>query len=256
MRDQRMQERHIEGRGPGALMRDAAGRIVDLLFPRRCPVCDRIVPMGDGLICGGCRTKPQYIREPRCRKCGRQLADSAQMFCGDCTKREHIFKNGYALYDYQSMRKSIYRFKYAGRCEYAAFYARDISERLGGEIAQMRADALIPVPIHRSKLRSRGYDQAQLIAKELSGITGIPLYDDLVRRVRRTVPQKELDLHERQNNLKKAFNISADVVKLDRAILVDDIYTTGSTLDAVASVLRQHGAKDVYFIALCIGEGM
>ena len=87
-------------------------------------------------------------------------------------------------------------------------------------------------------------------------LTGIPNYPNLVKRVKKTVPQKELDIQERQNNLKKAFNISADVVKLNKTILVDDIYTTGSTLDAVALELKRHGVQAVYFIALCIGEGM
>jgi predicted amidophosphoribosyltransferase len=70
------------------------------------------------------------------------------------------------------------------------------------------------------------------------------------------VPQKELNPNERQNNLKKAFNISSDVVKLNKTILVDDIYTTGSTIDAVASELRRHGVENIYFVTLCIGEGI
>ena len=110
--------------------------------------------------------------------------------------------------------------------------------------------------VHASRKRERGYNQAELVAAELSRLTGIRMYGDLVRRVRKTVPQKELTIQERQNNLKKAFNISTNVVKLNKVILVDDIYTTGSTLDAVAMELKRHGVKAVYFIALCIGEGM
>lgn len=234
-------------------IRDA---LVNLLFPRRCPVCDDIIPAGEGYLCRDCKAKPRYIREPRCRRCGKQLADGAKLFCGDCARKKHAFDYGCALYDYQSMRQSIYRFKYGGRCEYAEFYAADIYERLGGEIRGMKADAIIPVPVHASRLKSRGYNQAQLVAAQLSRLTGIPMYDNLVRRIRKTVPQKELTTQERQNNLKKAFNISADVVKLNKTILVDDIYTTGSTLDAVALELKRHGVKEVYFIALCIGEGL
>lgn len=231
-------------------------KLADLLFPRRCPVCDDIIPSGEGEICRGCRTKPRYITEPRCRRCGKQLMDDAKLFCSDCMRRKHIFDYGYALYDYQSMRKSIYRFKYDRRCEYAGFYAKDICEKLGGEVRLMKADSIVPVPVHSSRLRSRGYNQAQLVASELSKLTGIPIYDNLVERVRKTLPQKELTIQERQNNLKKAFNISSDVVKLNKTILVDDIYTTGSTLDAVALELKRRGVKTVYFITLCIGEGM
>lgn len=230
--------------------------LLNLLFPARCPVCDGIVPAAEGGVCTGCRMKPRYIVEPRCARCGKQLGDDARMYCGDCAGRSHVFEHGYALYDYQSMRKSIYRFKYGGRCEYAKFYARDIWERLGDEIRLMKADSIVPVPIHASRLRSRGYNQAQLVAAELSRLTGIPMYDNLVRRIRRTLPQKQLTAQERQNNLKKAFNISADVVKLNKTILIDDIYTTGSTLDAVALELKKHGVESVYFITLCIGEGL
>lgn len=238
---------------PGSGLRDA---LVSLVFPRRCPVCDGIVPAGEGLICSRCRTKPQYIREPRCRRCGKQLVGATEAFCHDCMQRKHVYDYGYALYDYQSMKKSIYRFKYGKRCEYAAFYARDICEKLSDEIRMMDADAIIPVPVHASRKRDRGYNQAELVAAELSRLTGITMYGKLVKRIRKTVPQKKLTIQERQNNLKKAFNISTNVVKLNKTILVDDIYTTGSTLDAVALELKRHGVTSVYFIALCIGEGM
>ncbi len=219
-------------------------------------MCDDLIPVGEGLICRQCAAKPQYIVEPRCRRCGKQLMGDGQEFCADCQRRRHVYDYGYALYDYQSMRKSVYRFKYGGRCEYAAFYAQEICRWLSHEILLMDADAIIPVPIHPSRLRCRGYNQAELVAAELSRLTGIPMYDKLVQRSRKTVPQKELTIQERQNNLKKAFNISTNVVKLNKTILIDDIYTTGSTLDAVALELKRHGVKSVYFIALCIGEGM
>lgn len=230
--------------------------LLNFLFPQRCPICDDIVPVGEGSICNCCKIKPQYIREPRCRRCGKQLPDNAGLFCGDCMHRKHVFDYGYALYDYQSMRKSIYRFKYKDRCEYAKFYAKDITGKLRDELELMGADSIVPVPVHASRLRKRGYNQAQLIAAELSRLTGIPMYENLVKRVKKTAPQKELNIQERQNNLKKAFHISSDVVKLNKTILVDDIYTTGSTLDAVALELKRHGVETVYFITLCIGEGL
>lgn len=78
---------------------------MNLVFPRRCPVCDAVVPLGEGLICRQCVSKPQYITEPRCRRCGKQLREGKQEFCADCLRRRHVFDYGYALYDYQSMKK-------------------------------------------------------------------------------------------------------------------------------------------------------
>ena len=231
-------------------------KIADLLFPRRCPVCDGIVPVGEGKACRGCRRKIRYVLEPRCLKCGRQLVDETKVFCTACVQTPHIFDRGIALYDYQSMKRSIYRFKYKKRCEYAAFYAEELYERLGNEILRMEADAIIPVPLHKSKLKSRGYNQAELIASHLSGLTGIPVEKNLVERVRKTVPQKQLDAHGRQNNLKKAFKICYNDVKLSTIIIIDDIYTTGSTVDAMAREMRRAGIQNIYFVALAIGSGM
>lgn len=230
--------------------------IVNIIYPRRCPVCDDIVPIEQGLACEECRRKIKYIGMLRCRKCGKQLYDENAVFCKDCEKRRHEYEYGLALYDYQSMKGSIYRFKYSKRSEYAKYYAKDIYEHLGEEIGRIGADALIPVPLHESRKTRRGYNQAEVLAKELSELTGIPCYGNLVKRVKNTIPQKELDACERQNNLKKAFLIHSDVVKLNKTIVVDDIYTTGSTVDAVARELRQHGVGKVYYLTLCIGEGM
>ncbi len=236
-------------------IRRGLDQLVNLLFPLRCPVCDGIVPSGDGKICRTCRRKIQYVLEPRCQKCGRQLSDDVKFFCTACERMQHIFDRGIALYDYQSMKRSIYRFKYKKRCEYAAFYAEEIYSRLKNEILRMDADAIIPVPLHKTRQKNRGYNQAELIAVHLSRLTGIPVKNDLVKRIRNTVPQKQLDVSGRQNNLKKAFIIKPNVVKLNKAILIDDIYTTGSTLDAVAKELKCRGVGTVYFISLCIGEG-
>lgn len=144
--------------------------LVNMVFPRRCPVCDEIVPMGDGLICSRCRTKPQYIREPRCRRCGKQLADGMTQYCHDCRQRRHVYDYGYALYDYQSMRKSIYRFKYGKRCEYAAFYARDICGKLADELRMMDADSIVPVPVHASRKGSGDTIRRSLWRRNYQGL--------------------------------------------------------------------------------------
>lgn len=233
-----------------------AGKLVDLVYPRRCPVCDEPVPVEDELICGDCVKKIRYIEGARCRKCSKGLTDDTKIYCTDCEKRTHIFEYGYALYHYQDMHESIYRYKSRGRMEYAKFYAKDIGRHLEWKIRHMGAQALIPVPLHSSRERMRGYNQAQVLTRELGTLLGIPARTDIIKRVRRTVPQKELDGLERQNNLKKAFFISSDVVKLKKVIVVDDVYTTGSTIDAVAEELRHHGVEQVYFITLCIGEGV
>lgn len=228
--------------------------ILDLLFPRRCPVCDSVQPMGR-IVCPSCAEGLRRISSPFCKKCGKAVADARQEYCADCACGSHLYKEGRALYEYPRVKKSLYRFKYGGRKEYGEFYGGELARHLDPVIRSWRPDALVPVPLHGSRKRMRGYNQAEVLAVCLGEKTGIPVKKDLIRRVEKTAPQKSLDRQARQNNLKRAFKIYENDVKLNTIIIIDDIYTTGSTVDAMASVLRGAGIKNIYFIALATGRG-
>ena len=230
--------------------------LLSLLYPRRCPVCDEPVKPWNALICGECEPALTYIKPPRCMKCGKHIADSGKEYCADCAAHAHLYDRGCALFSYQSVSASIARFKYHGRREYAAFFAACMADVLGNFIRDCQADAFVPVPLHKSRKRRRGYNQAEVLARELSALTGIPVCDDLVGRVKKTVPMKELSAVDRQNNLKKAFKILRNDVKLNTIIIIDDIYTTGSTIDAMSRVLKSAGVERIYFMALAIGRGI
>jgi ComF family protein len=159
-----------------------------------------------------------------------------------------------ALFDYQSIAGAVYRFKYKGRQEYAEFFGAEISRRLGREIRLLEPDCLIPVPIHKKRLRIRGYNQAAILAKVISRHLNIPVEDKLISRVRATTPLKKLNRKERQNILKKAFKIVRNDVKLKTVVVIDDVFTTGSTIDAIAAELKAVGVDRVYFVALSIGN--
>lgn len=229
---------------------------VQMIFPLRCPVCDGIVTPYGEKICLDCMKKLKYITPPRCYRCGKKLEDEELEFCGDCSRRRHLFVQGRALYEYGSVIHGIYRFKYGGRREYAGFFGEDMARYLRDFIARVKPDGLIPIPLHPSRERRRGYNQAQLLAKELGRYAGIPVYDKMLCRVKKTVPMKRLNPSERQNNLKKAFLMKGNDVKLRVVILIDDIYTTGSTIDAAAACLMQAGVEKVYFITLSCGAGV
>ena len=230
--------------------------LLDYLFPRRCAVCDGITDSPGEPVCQGCRGKIGYIKEPCCMKCGKQLKKEEKEYCGDCNQREHFYQQGTALYDYGSMADSIFRFKYGGRMEYALFYGKELYERKGSWLHAIRPDALVPVPIHPARKRKRGYNQAELIARELSRHTGIPVNTSLVHRDKNTMPLKNLSYAERQNNLKRAFKMGQNDVKLSTIVIIDDIYTTGSTVDSMAQALREAGIPQIYFMALAIGRGI
>ena len=227
---------------------------LDLLFPRRCPACDRVLVIGE-MVCPQCTDRLTIIQSPFCRKCGKALTDSREEYCIDCESRKHLFREGRALYEYPCIKESIYRFKYRGRKEYAEFYGRELAHHLGKVILSWQPDALVPVPLHRSRKRLRGYNQAQALAENLGKRLGIPVNSRLIVRTKKTIPQKLLSFEKRQNNLKKAFKIDENVVKLNTIIIIDDIYTTGSTVDAMTATLQEAGIKNVYFVALAIGRG-
>ena len=229
--------------------------IKELLFPRRCPVCDEPVKIGQ-LICPECQNAFKLLNGQICMKCGKKIDDEKNEYCHDCAKKKHYFERGRALFEYSYINRSIYRFKYSGRQEYADYYAYMIAKHLGPVILSWKPEMIIPVPLHKSKLRIRGYNQSALIAKELSKLLNIPYCEKTVIRKRKTVPMKELNGGERQINLKNAFNIGNYDVKLKKIVIVDDIYTTGCTIDEIAKILKENGAAEVYFVTLSIGRGM
>lgn len=224
-----------------------------MLYPARCPVCDGVLLPGEE-ICEECIPRLRYVTEPRCCKCGKPLQSEEAEYCYDCMRGNHIYDSGLALYEYESIKDSLYRFKYKGRCEYAGFYGREIAGRLGDRIAGWHPDALLPVPMYKRKERMRGYNQAGLLADAVGAALHIPVRQDLMIRQRQTVPMKELDPVRRQINLKKAFIIGQFDVKLKCIIIIDDIYTTGSTMDEMAKVLRTAGVSRIHFLTLAIGR--
>ena len=231
-------------------------KALNFIFPKTCPVCDKIIGH-DKTICANCISKIHYIGEPRCKKCGKSLNDREAEYCIDCEKNHHLYKCGLAAFLYDDMvSKSIYRFKYHNRRTYAEFYGEAIAKTYGSIIGSWHADVIIPVPIHEKKLIKRGYNQAGLIAKKLGENLGMHVDERVLLRTVNTRPQKEMTKAERKKNLENAFKISKDVVKYKKVILVDDIYTTGSTIDECTRALLEAGIQSVYFVSLSIGAGI
>ena len=228
---------------------------LDWVFPPRCPVCGQIRPGNCGGICPECRKNLHYITEPRCLKCGKQLEEEEQEYCRDCKNAKHLFVQGRALYEYESVAGALYRFKYKGRKEYGRVFGEEMAFFMEDYIRRIQPDALIPVPMYSGKKRIRGYNQAQVLAEAMGEYLNLPVETGLVRRIRNTKALKSLNSKERLNNLKNAFILDGNGVKLNTIVIVDDIYTTGSTIDSVAKVFLEAGVKRVYFLTLAIGEG-
>ena len=223
-----------------------------ILFPERCPMCDEILEDGK-LICDKCIRIPRRVLEPGCFKCSKHLDSPYARLCSDCEKHARSYVRGVALYEYDSVKDSINNFKNNARPGYARFYADGIDKYLSDVIKSFNAEALVPIPLHPSKLKKRGYNQAELLARELSERLNIPLETGLLERTKKTREQKKLSNAQRQKNTVGAFHMPQNGVKLNDVILVDDVYTTGSTMDEASRTLLAGGVKNVYFVTVAIG---
>ena len=236
------------------------------VYPQICPVCDRVL---DGDVVDFYSSSPKPVpafvcpecagRLPEsdnvCEVCGKAIFDTALSRCAACEKGERLFDGGRILWKYKDdIKEMLYRLKYDDRRDIAQFIGAAISEKYITWMREHGIEAIIPVPMHEKRLRERGYNQAELIALEISRLTGIPMEARLVVRERRTKPLKDMTAAERKNNLKNAFKIDQNIVNWNSILLVDDIYTTGSTVEAISGLLKKHGVSKVYFMAAASRE--
>lgn len=208
------------------------------------------------MICRDCTKKIKYISEPSCYRCGKPLEDDYREYCQDCDGKEFYYGRAVAAFAYSdAMKASMYGFKYNNRREYAGFYADSIVKGHGTVIRGWNADVIVPVPLHVKRLRRRGYNQAEVFGNALSARLGIPADGSVLVRTANTVPLKTLNDKERANNIKNAFQIAKETLQYKKIIIVDDIYTTGTTVNECARVLREAGATDINVITVCVGRG-
>lgn len=233
-------------------------RLAPILFPGRCPVCDKVVAPGK-LICKECVGKLVLIKEPTCMRCGKQLWQNEQ-FCYDCSRKHFYYERGFALYNYNELiQRSIINFKYNGRAEYSHFFGMEMAKKCRKILKKYDINAALPVPIHKKRLYSRGYNQAALIGERLCELTGMINLDGIIVRRKNTLPQKELDDVSRRKNIEKAFVFNNSFVmpkNIKNVIIIDDIYTTGATIDTCSRVVQDVIGCKVYFMVLAIGRGL
>lgn len=228
----------------------------DIFYPKRCVICDRVLKMKETEICAQCKDLPLLIGEDFCMKCGKSVPQE-QEYCEDCQSKKTTFLCGRSVFSYnRDLRRSIARFKYHGRQEYASYYGRMMYQVHKEWLQQVQPDMLLPVPVHKKRLQQRGYNQAELLAKELGRYANLPVVADLLIRQENTLPQKELSAQERLSNLQGAFVAKEAELytNVNCVIIVDDIYTTGSTIEACSQVMRKIGVQNIYFLCLCSGQ--
>lgn len=229
-------------------------RGLEVLYPPRCPFCNEIQELGASKICRECLNGLPKRVSPFCMKCGKPIEKEEYELCGNCRNKMPEFDKAYPILLYrEKVPEALARFKYKNDRQIGRILIQELGKETMAELKRLQIDGIVPVPMYWKKEKLRGYNQAYLLAKEIGKIIEKPVYKNYLVRTISTVAQKDLSQGERKKNIKKAFKMGKNVVKLNYILLVDDIYTTGATVSACASVLKGEGAEKVY--VTCIGIG-
>jgi ComF family protein len=229
-------------------------RLFRFLLPPQCHCCDKFLEEGQQGICSGCLSEIHWIEPPLCSVCGTPFVsrEVVNHTCGACLSKRKYFTMARALGSYDgSVQEAIHRWKYEGRTSFSPFFGKWMAEGLCRYWAPKFFDLLIPVPLHPHRLRERGFNQALLLAKELSHRTGIPYRKRILQKRKPTLPQVSLSGVEREKGVRGSFRVvGREGLEGKSILLVDDVYTTGATVNECSKVLLAGGAKRVDVLTL------
>ncbi len=228
------------------VLSDIMDGVLSLLFPPRCAVCNTLQ---EQVLCDACRTAFVPIGEPLCRQCGLPLDPKAtgDEHCAECRTTPPDFDAARAAGLYRgALRTAIHHFKYAGAQALAAPLAAWARTHL---VLPFTPELLCPVPLHKQREALRGYNQSGLLAEALGQEWGIPCASGILTRTANTPPQMQLPAAQRKHNVHGVFVANLDVT--GRVVgVVDDVYTTGATLNECARALKRSGAARVLAITI------
>ncbi|MBD3291674.1 MAG: hypothetical protein GF393_02015 [Armatimonadia bacterium] len=239
--------------------RGIGAQLLDLLFPPRCQVCGGF---SANPLCETCAADVQFIDRPACLCCGKPLREDAEPecrpggLCEDCRGGRHLLSAARSCgLHTDALREAIIAYKFHARRNLAPVFAEMLAETVreagdparGPRLPLDRCEALLPVPLHPARRQWRGFDQSELLCEHLAERLGMPMWTDVLERVRDTTPQTELSGRSRRSNVRRAFQARKSWRLRGRSlILVDDVFTTGATLDECALTLKRAGAGAVY----------
>ena len=225
-------------------------KLLDLIFPPRCAVCGEVLTIEErnGFLCANCREDIPCFPKEKCPHCGGETDNAG--FCDFCVK-SYSFDSACAAFPYEAVRDAIHLFKYDGDQtigyglgELMAEYLLKYHEEL-----LVKTDVMVSVPLHPKKEKYRGFNQTHILCEKISEKTGLIFEKKALERKRETIAQSELNPEERKMNLKDAFMAVEDFTG-KHVLLVDDIFTTGTTCNECAKELYRAGAKEVMVFAL------
>jgi ComF family protein len=228
--------------------------LFQFFLPPQCPCCEKFLEEGQQGLCSNCLSEIRWIEPPFCSICGIPFISKKveNHPCGACVTHRKYFTMARAWGAYEgSLQEAIHRWKYEGKTYLTPFFAEWMEEGLNRYWGPHSLDLLIPAPLHPQRLRERGFNQALLLVKELSRRTGIPYRKTILQKKKPTIPQVNLSGTEREKGLRGAFQVIGKEELLGKSVLlVDDVYTTGATVNECSKVLLRGGAERVNVLTL------
>lgn len=221
----------------------------DILFPRRCPLCGAVINRTER-ICSKCSKDVEFIRRPICRICGRPL------YTCNCRQGKYAFvRNVSPLIYTRAAKKGIHRLKFNNSPASSVYFGKLMANAVNTEYLSLgiRFDCVMGVPMHSDEYRSRGYNQANLLAKTVSEEIEVPHFVKVLIKYRKNSAQHTLSYKERQRNIQGVFRVARPEAVIGRTILLcDDVTTSGTTLNECARTLLDAGAKSVYCVTATV----
>jgi len=236
-------------------LNEALCEIADVIFPPRCLGCSEILPnLYLQIFCPACREKIRFITGSLCPICGMAFFDSpaSNHLCGNCLENKPYFSLARAVASYETLiLDAIHQFKYGHNISTGTALASFMAEFCFPDFDFTDYSLILPVPLHIRRLRERGFNQALILAKAIGKKYSIPVNFSLLKRRKFTLTQTGLDKKEREKNIRGAFAVT-DNAKTEgkNIILIDDVYTTGATINQCAKTLIKAGAGKVAVLTL------
>jgi len=238
------------------MLRKVLNLLADIVYPKTCLVCKRNlkgIACIDNFVCTQCWAKIKRNIPPFCRSCGRHLEKPLQNICPACVRRKLHFDRAFSPCVYEGVLKElIHAFKYQGKDYLGPTLSRLMIEFIEEYNLPMELlDLVIPVPLHRARLREREFNQAQILSNHIARKFNKKVLPDTLRRLRFTKTQTELEIDERLLNVKNSFTATQkEEIKGKNILLVDDVLTTGATCSEAAYALKEAGANIVFVLTL------
>lgn len=231
--------------------------LLDLIYPRVCCVCELSMDDEEGHLCWDCAASLAYLSEPYCSVCGDPVDGRVdeEFVCYTCSERPPHFARARSALRYRGPTQVLLRgFKYKSRFWAADELARLLKICVETHYRCEELDGVVPVPLYPTRQRERGFNQAHVLASLLARQLRKLLLDKALIRVRRTASQTRLTARERAFNVRGAFRIRrADAIRSRKLLLVDDVMTTGATVNECARVLKEGGAAEVFVVTVARG---